>query len=388
MGRLRALPGYFRLYKRADIWYYWTYDEYGRRRRFSTGTSVKTRAWEMCRTRQIEGTLLYRYQPKKLSPTLASFGKDFWNYDTCPVIQDRIRRGGHFSRKMARSNQQIFDKHVAHSLGRLRLSDLTKANINSWLLDLPQKGKLSNKSANNVLNCLRRILDCAVDEGLVEKNFASEVKPLIVRNNRRGAFSLEQVQKLLASDWGNEYFNTAFHLGAMTGLRMGELQALTTQQIFPDHIVVNASWSAEGEGRKSTKSGYDRIVPIGSETYEKLCAIFPPKGGLIFTYNGDRPISQNTFSRALIKRMNEINGRLPDEETGTQGLFFDYLNKKEPLSFHSFRHFLNTRMIAADIPESKIQAIIGHESDSMTEHYAHLNVSDLQTFREIQRGIA
>ena len=117
MSRLRALPGYFKMFKRGDVWYYSTYDEYGRRRRFSTGTSVKTRAYEMCRKRQMEGTLLLRYQPKTLPPTLAQFGKNFWDYDSCPIVRDRIMRGGHFSKKMARTNQQIFDKHVATGYG-------------------------------------------------------------------------------------------------------------------------------------------------------------------------------------------------------------------------------------------------------------------------------
>lgn len=55
------------------------------------------------------------------------------------------------------------------------------------------------------------------------------------------------------------------------------------------------------------------------------------------------------------------------------------------LTFHSFRHYMNTRLIAVGMQGEKIRAVIGHEDEDMTEHYAHLEAEDLSLVREVQR---
>ena len=58
------------------------------------------------------------------------------------------------------------------------------------------------------------------------------------------------------------------------------------------------------------------------------------------------------------------------------------------LGFHSFRHYFNTRLIAMGIDEVKIRSVIGHGSEKMTDHYAHLSAEDLKQIRTVQEGIA
>ena len=389
MSRLHARPGrYTRPFKRGKYYYYCTYDEYGIRHRFSTGEKTRTAAEDECERRKDLGILMYTWEPKQKPKTLAEYGTDFWNYETCPLIQDKIQRGGKFSRKLSRTYQGYFNNHIRDVLGDKSLADITKQDIRSWLLQLPKRKKISNKSANNVLGCLRSMLSQAVDDGLIDRNLALDVKPLIENRGRRGAFTMEQISLLFSSPWENRYAYIACSLSARTGMRVGEIRALTTGQIFPDHVLVNASWADGGEGRKCTKSGFDRAVPITDEIFDLLKEIMPPRPGLLFTQDGVKPLCTNWFSRSLRKRMDQLNGRAPDPDKGTEGLPFDYKNKKQPLSFHSFRHFLNTRLLAADMPMEKIQAIIGHESDEMTEHYAHLELEDLKIFREVQARIS
>ena len=386
MSRLRVRPGRYRLFKRGKYWYYWTYDEYGDRHVFSTGERRKLDAEDECERRKDLGILVYRGEPEpeRRPVLLHDYGQGFWNYDTCPVIQDRIQRGGRFSLKLSKTYQGFFRNHIDPALGSKRIDAITRQDIKSFLLSLPKKG-LTNKSANNVFTSLRMILGQAVDDGIVERNVAMTVKALSGKGGRRGAFTLQQVRLLFSGSWENRYAYIACYLGSRTGMRVSEIRALRTEQIHPDHIVVDASWG--DEGRKCTKSGFSRIVPIERELYTLLQEIMPPRPGILFTLDGKKPLCINWFSRNLRKRMDAINGQEPDPKTGTTGMVFDYMNKKEPLSFHSFRHFLNTRMLAADLPEKKIQAIIGHESDEMTEHYAHLELEDLQIFKAVLKAI-
>lgn len=379
MSRLKAKPGQFQLYKRGKFWYYWTYDENGKRVKKATGEKTRHEAFAVCLARKKEGTLITGV-PTGASVTLAVYGKDFWNYDTCPIIQGKLKRGGKYGKKTALNNQASFNNHISPFLGKCRLSELSEAVIEDWLISLPDNHNLANKTSNNALLVLKQMLDQAVRARIISESPAKNVKPLVNDSARYGAFTSEQVKELFEHAWENKAARDMCFLASRTGMRMGEVRALSTFQIKPDHIIVNASWSRE-QGRKSTKSGWARKVPISQEVYDLLKEYCPPMSGLLFSYDGESPISDTTVRYNLRKMMDTIN-----REKGV--LFFDYDNKEEPLVFHSFRHFLNTRLLAANMPKSKIQAIIGHESDQMTEHYAHLDVSDLQIFKEIQERLA
>ena len=53
--------------------------------------------------------------------------------------------------------------------------------------------------------------------------------------------------------------------------------------------------------------------------------------------------------------------------------------KERHLSFHSWRHFYNSKLINSGIPKSIVQSIIGHvNDDSMTEHYTHVSIEEQQ----------
>lgn len=386
MGGMTKKAFRWELFKKEEglPWYYWVYDEDLKRHTFSTGCMRKAEAKEEVLERERNGTLIPCMKDrhkKDTRKTVRQYGKNFWNYESCPIIKSKIARGGHFSVKVASQNQQKFDDHICPYLGDVELAKLTANMIEQWLLDLPKKSRISNKTANDAFFVFRQMLDQAVFEEEIKSNPAKTIKPLVRKSTRKGAFTLEQIKALFEKPWKDKWAYTACYVASRTGMRIGEVRALTLGQVFPDHINVDASW-ADSEGRKSTKSGWERVVPINKDIYNLLMEIAPPfEDCLFFSLDGKSPVRDKYFNRRLVEKMDEINA-----EKGR--LFFDYDNKKAPLSFHSFRHFLNTRLLAADLPNSKIQAIIGHESDKMTEHYAHLDVDDLKVVREVQFSLA
>lgn len=383
MGGIRIKEGSYGLYKPKDkdFYYYWVYDAYKVRHRYSTGCKRKAEALEEIYRRKNIGELIPDNPVALKNLTLTQFGKDFWEYDTCPLVQGKIERGGHYSHKLAKANGAKFRDYIEPELGQYHLKDLTSDIIDKWIISVPKKYKISNKTANDALSVLKQMLDYAVYSSLLEKNLARPVKPLVKEKTRGGAFTVEQIKELFAKPWDNEWAYAACYLASRTGMRVGEVRALITRQIHPTYIEVNASWSNE-EGRKTTKSGWARRVPITEEICKMLMNFAPTDpDGLLFSLDGKQPVKDLYFSRRLNARMDEIN-----KEKGY--LFFDYKNEDEPLTFHSFRHFLNTRLVAAEIPLTKIQAIIGHESKEMTQHYAHLNDKDLESFRRLQLSLA
>ena len=372
------------LYKGPNgIWYYYVY-RWGKKVRRSTGERVKYRAQEFCQKLRDKGDLLNEQAHTKFT-TFSEFSAPFWIWETCPIIRDKIERGGHFSRALAISNRNNMNKYLLPAFGTKVLPEISPATIKIWLRSIPGKYGIKPQTANKLLTMLRQILDVAVEEQLLRTNPARSVKPLIPTNGTKGCFTPEQVKALFRDHWKNSYIEMMCRLASITGMRLGEIKGLCFDQVKQDHIVLDRAW-AKDEGLKSTKSGKPRIVPIPRDVSCALRA-FPRLGDIIFTLNGEKPFDTKSVLYALRKRMDELNGKAPDKETGTAGLFFDYLNKKEPLTFHSFRHFLNSRLLAAGIQGETIRAMIGHEDEAMTDLYAHLSAEDCDRIRVIQQAI-
>ncbi len=57
------------------------------------------------------------------------------------------------------------------------------------------------------------------------------------------------------------------------------------------------------------------------------------------------------------------------------------------LLFHSFRHFFNSQLVAAGVQGEFVRAVIGHESEKMTERYLHLSPDQMNVVRNVQEGL-
>ncbi|WP_422477173.1 tyrosine-type recombinase/integrase [Pleomorphochaeta sp. DL1XJH-081] len=370
----------FSLYKRTlksgkVVWYYHAYDEDGNRISISTGHTKKSKA----RDYVLQLVKQDRLIPTsiKQATTLNQFSKPFWVWGECPYVMDKINRGGSYSRSFCDFNKKSMEKHILPTFGKKRITKLTVAMINTWLLDLPKKAKVSRSTANKMLSLLRIMLDEAVRQNIIKSNPATLVKPLLEKPNARDAFTKEEAIKLLndPEHWGNELSYTASLLCACTGLRAGEIRALRVQDIHRDHITVEHSWD-EKYGLKSTKSGNIRTVPITKELYSTLMKLAPDRtDGFVFSLNnGETPMSGRVFANSLYRKMREIG--ITEVDRIERGL-----------SFHSWRHFFNTQLVVAGVSGEITRSVVGHESKEMTNHYLHLKTADMKSVMEVQRQL-
>jgi len=355
---------HFVLFKNSNgIWYYYVY-RWGKRPKRSTGEKRKSAALAVVLDRIAAGDIL---NEKDIRPSLfRDFAQPFWNFDTCPIITDKVIRGGHYSKQFAETNYNNTRKYLIPAFGTKVLPEITPAIINAWLLNMPAKYAITPQTANKQLSILRQMLDVAVAQNLIPTNPCANVKPLVAKNKARGCYTPEQIGILFSEPWNDIYIELACRLASLTGMRIGEVRGLCREQIATDHINLDRSW-ADKEGLKTPKSGKTRIVPIPPQMRDRLLGV-PNNGPFIFSYDGDRPINKSTILDKLKQQMDKV------------GIDF----KEENLGFHSFRHFFNTRLIAAGVEGEKIRAVIGHESEKMTEHYAHLSADDMRQIRMVQ----
>lgn len=371
---------HYTLFKREEgdrtnsFYYYSYYDENGKRIKRSTGLTNEKKARAYVNRLIAEGK--FKEAPVSKNITFREFAEQqrFWEYERCPIVRDAIARKGKYSKSNCKANGDCMRKHIYPTFGDVKLTRITKGMINSWIICLPSASNLSNKSVNALRCILYQMLQVAADMKLIEKEIVlDKAKPLGKKAKTRPAFSPEQVKTLFGVEWENKHAYIGCRLASVTGMRLGEIKALKPEQVFTDHIHVDASW-ADGEGRKSTKSGKTRDIPITTEIYSMIQQIIYHKG-LIFSTDGVKPLGDKFFNAPLNRMMDELGIDHAETETETS------------LSFHSFRHFFNSRLVAAGINGEIIRSIIGHEDEEMTENYTHLQLSDKQSVTAIQAGI-
>ena len=58
--------------------------------------------------------------------------------------------------------------------------------------------------------------------------------------------------------------------------------------------------------------------------------------------------------------------------------------KERFITFHSWRHYVNSYLMNSGVPKSIVQSIIGHvKDDSMTEHYTHVSLDEAKRVLDV-----
>ena len=130
----------------------------------------------------------------------------------------------------------------------------------------------------------------------------------------------------------------------LTGMRLGELLALTVADVSPDHLTVHHS-----------KTGTSRRVPLnpeGSLLFQEAIAGRSPKDTVLTHASG--PWTAMQVSRALRKACTAAK-------------------IEPPIQFRQLRTTYGSLLLNADAPLSTISELLGHKDTRMTRrHYAHL----------------
>jgi integrase len=190
---------------------------------------------------------------------------------------------------------------------------------------------------------------------------------------------VEELGKLFPADWRrvwgeDEIAYTANKLASLTGMRVGEILGLRGEYVYDNHIYVCGQWGKYGYGPTKTKE--TRNIPMAREMITELRRLIKLNGsGYVFSLNGGaRPVSghhlYNQFHRALTRI------GIPRVEIARRGL-----------SFHSWRHFLNTELQVMDVPLVKVQSVTGHKSDRMSEWYSHFDAKEFSEVAEAQETL-
>lgn len=378
----------FNLFKRPTtkkskfIYYVQFYDDEGNRiTARSTGQTSKSAA-ETWAYEQLKRGII----ASQKNITFGQYAQDWWIWDKCYYVKGKLARGGDISRAYVDLMRAYLENHILLFFEKKKLQKINTLMIEKWMMGLREKpgrtgNLLSHTTVNHCLTCLKIMLKEAVRLEYLNKSPAASIVQLKENQKEKSILTIDEVRELFQDDnidqvWGGDRRHYTLNiLGASTGMRLGEVQALQVRYVHDNYISVVLNWDPK-YGFKIPKRNSHREIPIPFKTssyLQELISISPyiePDDFVFFGNHRKTPIRNEVILKELYKAFEKI-GISPEER------------KKRNITFHSWRHFYNS-MMRGKIHDSKLRRLTGHRTLEMTEHYTHFKIEDFQDVVKIQ----
>jgi len=370
----------FTLYSRKvpsgkRVFYYYAYDDEGNRLGpWTTGETTKTAARNYCNRLIKLGRLL---PGAKEIPTFAEYAADFWDWENSPYLKERKKRRK-LTQSYADKNKKIVSFTLVPYFGKMRLDKITSEEIDRWL-DFMIKEKYSNATTNSYYGTLQTMMKWAAKKQIIERDPFINVEKLLNERKDKEIITPDEFKMIFVDDWkkvwgGDLLLCTANKMAALTGMRCCEVLGLRGEYVYDDHIFLCGQY--DEYGYRETKTKIKHHIPLAAEMVADLRKLMNINGdGYIFSDNGGiTPVKRWRVYDALTKALKRI------------GITKDDI-KRRGLNVHAWRHFCNTEMQKGGLTIQKVQAVTGHKSERMTEHYTHFDPLDFGDVPKIQEAL-
>lgn len=263
----------------------------------------------------------------------------------------------------------IRDMLAKHQLSKTRLSEITPRQCQLWI-DAMAKDYSASR-----MTVIRAVLNGALREalrlGVIHNNPMNGVRLPSQKKRDYDIWTPEQAKRAIAESVGKPILHVYYTLALTTGMRPGELRALTWDNVnLADGTITVAHTITRNEAYTpvlgtTTKSGRTRTIAISDGVVETLRAHrrtqverqlkaehWSPMTFVLDRGNGNF-MPQQTFAKAH-KRFCESVG-LP------------------VCRLHDLRHAAATMLFQAGVPIKVVSEILGHKSVTITmDIYAHV----------------
>jgi len=216
---------------------------------------------------------------------------------------------------------------------------------------------LSKSYVTKIKALLTQLFDHAVENNIVDRNYASLVKiPKMEAGKRRPLTDLEF--RRLEKGWASAPGGDACLVLCYTGFRVTEFCQLTKFSYDPVNKTLR--------GGIKTDAGTDRIVPVHSKIQPIVERWYRECKGPLYARPDGKAYNKDTFAKGVWAPCMQSLG-LPDD-----------------LKSHSARHTFGTMMSAAGARPEDIQRILGHADYSVTANtYITQDVAALKNAVEL-----
>lgn len=291
-----------------------------------------------------------------------------------------------YKRKSVRPNTlreytHVYNKNISPFLGNRNINSLVKSDVQQ-LIDITSDNGYGYERQNEIKVILSDMFSRAMEDELMIKNPAKGVKLRAKKEITARALALEEQETFFECCAGTFYDNL-FNVAVNTGLRPGELFALSEKDIDFENKLINVSKTLvyqkylDDECKEfhleepKTKQS-NRKVPMNS-----LCRKYlerqirqkyvvknkQPKeqNDYLFTTKFNTPLNSQIYIDAIKAIIDMINISKPRDE------------ELEYFSGHTLRHTFATRCFEAGVSPKVVQSYLGHATLQMTmDLYTHV----------------
>lgn len=162
----------------------------------------------------------------------------------------------------------IINKYLKPNIGSYRLTSITSVRLNTFISELCMKHDYSRVYFANILKVLKGSFRDACDVyGLIKYNPALTIR--LPKMNKsiedvKHVYSQEEIEKILDRFKSDDTFTCAFLTSCYTGMRTGEVFALTWEDIDLENRIININHSVYD--KKKDKKGRWFIGTTKTET--------------------------------------------------------------------------------------------------------------------------
>lgn len=316
--------------------------------------------------------------------------ENFWKPESSYVKECISIKKKPLSAYYVRLNNDNIRLHIKPFLGlnKLTLRELTAGHIKDWMTWAVDKG-MSGRYINNCLNTMRVAVRYAIDREDLNKDPFRNIKPAADFPKDRGVLTPAERMKILNTAAADPRSKLAVLLGLCCGMRRGEARGLKWGDIDNGLIHLTHNY-VKYEGLKKPKCGKTRTVPYPAiversfEEVRKTILLPSPESFVLESLESpDKPMGETFFRNAVRRELDRIGISSTGIKTEDNTSAVQSEQKKRNLTFHSLRHSFITLGRLDGISDLEMQAIAGHSSIEMMNHYTHAEkVIDFRAMRE------
>jgi integrase len=260
------------------------------------------------------------------------------------------------------------EKHVLPTLGRHRLANLRKSDVEALCASLP----LAPSTTAVVHQHLSQLLSAAVEDGLLPRNPASRARLPRREAAKAQPLPLDDAERIAAEL--PEWMAIVVPLGVGAGLRQGEVSGLTVDRVaFPrrtlrvDRQLISRYVPAPVLREPKTASS-TRTIPLAAFVLDALAdhlRRFPAEPHeLVLRSPSGAPMDSDAFGHRW---------RQACKRAGVPGA-----------SFHALRHTFASTLLSRGVSVKAVADWLGHASPVVTlSTYAHLMPADEDVARAV-----
>ena len=266
--------------------------------------------------------------------------------------------------------------YINPNLGTKKIADLKSFDVK----ELMEKMKNTPTAAKKTLQLLKRILNEAIDNDIIVKNVANNIKAPKIIKKEKLPLSIDEDKQLILS---KSKYAPFFILMRFTGMRKEEIIPITINDIDLENKTISINKAVTFINSKptikTTKNSKTRTVPILEKVYAIVEDLYnnaiENNRELLFVKETDgQMLTDSAIRRHLESFLYSINKNYEKEQKELNNNF--KLTKENKIKFtcHQLRHSYCTMLYYSGIKIKEAQNLMGHSSADMVYNiYTHLD---------------